>query len=393
MKLKNISGYFIAAGFFAAAMIGCEGADPLKDVYVSNPVATNETKALYYNLRNMAGEQLMFGHQDAVAYGIGYEHEPGGWDAELDGEEFRSDVHDVCGSYPAVFGWDLGKIGNTHNIDSVSFDLYRKWMIGVFNRGGINTVSWHEDNPVTGGDAWDTSDAVSYILPGGEYHEYFKSRLDLVADFFLSLKTDDGTPVPVIWRPFHEHTGGWFWWGTGASTAEEYIELWRFSHQYLTETRGCSNLLFSYSPDIFRTREKYLERFPGEEYVDILGFDNYHDFRTNEGVPLAIEQIRIVVELAGEMDKVAALTETGYNLIPQEDWWTQNILYPIKNDPVARNIAWVLVWRNENWRRDGAYIHHFGPYPGHLSAEDFVRFHADPYTAFLDDLPDMYSVE
>ncbi len=393
MKLKFTMIYFAISLFAAMATVSCKAPDPPEDLFVSNPHATTETKALFYNLKKSAGERLMFGHQDAVAYGIGYYHEHGGWDAELDGEEFRSDVHDVTGSYPAVFGWDLGKTGHTHNIDSVSFDLMRKWMIEVFEMGGINTVSWHEDNPVSGGGSWDTSEAVRYILPGGDRHNHFKSRLDLVADFFLSLKTGDGTPVPVIWRPYHEHTGAWFWWGTGSCTAEEYIELWRFSHIYLTEIRGCSNLLFSYSPDIFRTRETYMERFPGQEYVDILGFDNYHDFRTVEGVQRALEQIRIVVELAEEMDKVAALTETGYNMIPQDDWWTKNILDPIKSDPVARKIAWALFWRNENWQRDGVYVHHFAPYPGHPSVGDFLEFHADPFTAFLEDLPDLYSVK
>ena len=375
------------------AVFSCARPDPLADLFVSGPNATRETKALFCNLRQMAGQQLMFGHQDALAYGIGYDHEPDGWDAGLDGEEFRSDINDICGSFPAVFGWDLGKIGQSHNIDSVSFELMKGWMVEVFRRGGINTVSWHEDNPVTGGGPWDTSEAVSYILPGGEYHSQYKERLDLVADFFLDLKTADGTMVPVVFRPYHEHTGGWFWWGAGSCTADEFIELWRFTHIYLTELRGCRNLLFSYSPDIFRTRERYMERFPGEEYVDILGFDNYHDLRTVEGVPSAVEQIRIVVELAEEMDKVAALTETGLNMIPQADWWTRNILEPVKNDPVARKIVWVLVWRNENWHRNGVYIHHFAPYPGHSSVPDFLRFRDDPFTAFLDDLPDMYSVE
>ncbi len=372
------------------AVFSCKPPDPLDDLFVSNPGATAETRALYHNLRKNAGDRLLFGHQDAVAYGIGYDHEVGGWDAGEDGFDFRSDVHDASGDYPAVFGWDLGKIGSTHNIDSVSFDLMRKWMVEVFERGGINTVSWHEDNPVTGGGAWDTSDAVRQILPGGDRHEFFKSRLDLVADFFVDLKTDGGTPVPVVFRPYHEHTGGWFWWGTGPCTKEEFIELWRFTHIYLTELRSCTNLLFCYSPDIFRTRDRYMERFPGVEYVDVLGFDNYHDLRTEEGVPLAVEQMRIVVELAREMDKVAALTETGYNMIPQADWWTRNMLDPIKNDPVARNMAWVLVWRNENWMRDGRYVHHFAPYPGHPSLPDFMKFKADPFTAFLGDLPDMY---
>ena len=56
-------------------------------------------------------DKIIFGHQDATACGIGWKN-----------EELRSDINDVCGRFPALYGWDLGQIGNDKNIDSVSFD-------------------------------------------------------------------------------------------------------------------------------------------------------------------------------------------------------------------------------------------------------------------------------
>ena len=104
--------------------------------------ATRETKALYQNLKRISSEGFMFGHQDTDAYGVGWRKQDG-----------RSDVKDVCGSYPAVHGWDVGKsLANPMNIDSVSFDKMLNWIKQTYERGGINAISWHVDNPVTKSD-------------------------------------------------------------------------------------------------------------------------------------------------------------------------------------------------------------------------------------------------
>ena len=339
--------------------------------------ATPETKALFYNLKKLMGKGIMFGHEDATAYGMGWRN-----------DEWRSDVRDVCGKFPAVFGWDIWGLGTPYNIDSVPFDRMVKWIKKAYQIGAVNTVSWHLANPATQTHAWDTSiHAVKQILPGGKYHEVYNQMLDRVAEFFLNLKTDEGTPIPVIFRPFHEHNGSWFWWGARFCTPEEYKALFRYTVTYLRDKKKVHNLLYAYSPDIFRKEEVYLERFPGEEYVDILGFDNYWDFQNPATIEKGIEQLRIVVKLAERMGKVAALTEAGYNKIPDPTWWTKSLLNPIKNDSIARKISWILVWRNYNQE------HFFAPYPGHASAADFIEFEKDPYTLFAGDLPPMYVID
>lgn len=336
--------------------------------------ATAETRALFMNLLKYRDSSVMFGHQDDLAYGINW------W-----AEDFRSDVNDVAGKFPAVFGWDVGEIGQgDKNIDGISFQNMKEWMIKAFEKGGINTISWHLDNPVTGDDSWDTTRAVYSIIPGGEKHEHYKNLLDTLATFISALKTEDGTMVPVIFRPFHELNGSWFWWGRGSSTVEEYITLFRFTVQYLRDEKGLHNILYSYSTDRFTHEDEYLERFPGEMYVDILGYDDYWSFADEGKIPEGINSLRILADMGQRLNKPFALTESGYETIPDPQWWTDKLLEPIKSDSLARKLSWLLVWRNHD------ESHHYAPYPGHSSAENFKEFEEDPFTWFLSDLPDMY---
>lgn len=310
---------------------------------------------------------IRFGMQDTLAYGTNWKG-PHPW---------RSDVHDVCGKFPAVFGWDLGRLGDPANLDDVPFHRMREWMAAVHRRGGINTVSWHMDNFLTGGDSWDSGHrVVRAILPGGRAHEVYRQKLDL----FVAFSAAAGH-LPLVFRPFHEHTGSWFWWGDGHRTPEEYIALWRFTHDYLHREKGMTNLIWAYSPDRFRDRAHYLESYPGDAFVDVLGLDEYHHLSAWWKQKDFLLRLRTIVELADERGKVAALTETGLETIPRADWWTKRLLQPILDDPVASRIAWMLVWRNASrW-------HHFGPYPEHRTADDFRRFAANPAVGFLGDLP------
>ena len=192
--------------------------------------ATVQTRNLLGNLRSIAENGgTLFGHQCSSLYGIG-------WSGDVD----RSDVKSICGDYPAMMGWDLAQIelwdldpnsptgvdNDAKNIDGDKFTDIRNRILEAYARGGVTTIGWHTTNPATGGTAWDVTAAVGRIIPGGDLHEKYCGWLDKVAAFMLSLRTDAGEYVPVLFRPFHEHTGNGFWWGKGNCTAEEYIALW-----------------------------------------------------------------------------------------------------------------------------------------------------------------------
>ena len=337
--------------------------------------ATRKTKALLANLHRYAKAQLLFGHQDDLAYGVNWIAEPG-----------RSDVQEVCGDYPAVFGWDVSKLGQqAWNIDSVNFESMKAWIIDAYRSGGIHSISWHMDNFATGGNSWDTTSAVAMILPGGSKHGEYVKKLDLFAAFVDDLRSGFfNSPIPIIFRPFHEHTGAWFWWGEGHRSPEQYKALWRFTVEYLRDEKGIHHLLYAYSPDIFEDKETYLTCYPGDAYVDILGMDDYHDVSSHGKPEDLTRRLRMLVEMAQERGKVAALSETGRERIPYAEWWTQTLLKSIQADPLARQIAWVLIWRNANFK------HHYAPYFEHTSSRDFVRFYEEETTWFLGDLPKMY---
>ena len=165
---------------------------------------------------------IAFGHQDDPCYGVGWKYESG-----------RSDIREVTGEYPAVYGFDLGRIelGWKVNLDSVPFDKTRQYIQEAYERGGIITLSWHLNNPLTGGTAWDNKPgAVASILPGGEKNSLYTLWLDRVAEFLNSCKAKNGEQVPIILRLFHELNGGWFWWGKGQCTAggnDPMLEVYR----------------------------------------------------------------------------------------------------------------------------------------------------------------------
>lgn len=320
--------------------------------------------------------KVMFGHQDSYLYG----HT---WKVAEDAVDFnRSDVRDVCGMYPALYGLDLGgiELDSPLNIDRNSFNHMRVSAVSHYERGGVVSFSWHPRNPLTGGDTWDnhSSEVVASILPGGEKHEMFMGWLSKAADYLGSLRTADGKLIPVIFRPWHEHTRDWFWWGQNLCTAEQYVALWRMTYDYMTKERGFNHLVWSYSPDAGGlTDDNFGEKYPGDDVVDMVGIDFYQFTSNAEYIDRTRHCLALTEAFAKEHGKLMAVTEAGFEGVKYENWWTE-VLYPaIKDFPVS----YVLLWRNAC---DESMQHHFyAPFPGHESAEDFKAFAAMDQMMFL----------
>lgn len=372
--------YFTSLGLVVLLAFGSMGCNcktntqTEKTINTSDPKAEENVVKLYDFLCHSDSLGIMFGHEDSFSYGIGwnYDDEPG-----------TSDIYKVCGDFPAVFGWDLGHIetGSPVNIDSVNFELMKKMIVKAHEMGGINTVSWHPTHPITGGTTWDTTKAVTYILPGGTHHKKFKGWLTDVGNFFKSLKDKDGKNVPVVFRPYHEHNGSWFWWGDAITSVEEYNQLWKYTVSYLRDTMDIHNLLYAYSPNIVQSKEEYLAKYPGDEWVDLLGVDVYDfpHYGIDYGKVLP-QNLEILKSVALEKDKPYALTETGNLCVKPHDWWTESLLKYTKGS----GIRWALVWINIEEAQ------YYGPYPGQVSAENFKAFHDRAETVFLSDLPKIY---
>ncbi len=347
---------------------------------IVDPLATKETKALFHNLKRLSKKHSLFGHQHATEYGHGWS-----------GDENRSDVKSVTGSHPAVIGVDIsGFSGRPQEaINKAKADL-RKNVTDTYNRGGVTTISWHFSNPLSkGGFYWVDSvsvPAVRYMIPGGEAHEQYKTILYEVGTWANSVIGDDGKKVPMIFRPYHEFDGDWFWWGKSHATRDEFISLWKFTVSYLRDSLNVHNFLYAFSPDNrFNTEEEFLDRYPGDEWVDMVGMDNYGDMgRDGYNLPAATKKLKIVSDYARKKGKLTAFTETGLESIPDTAWWTQTLLKVMQEE--GMQLAYVLVWRNDIQ----SPTHYYAPFPGHISVPDFMKFYHDPFTLFENDLKNIY---
>lgn len=385
--------YIIAAALVIAS---CGGNQHKADDPLADSGRTQRTENMLANLKALGDSTVyMFGQHDATVYGIG-------WEADYTNDSTiheRSDVKSICNDFPALLSFDLGhlELGDERNLDGVPFERIRKEIIAHYDKGGMITLSWHLNNPLSGGSSWVADSlksietkTVSSVIEGGEKHELFLSWLDKVADFLNSLETPYGVKVPVLFRPWHEHTGSWFWWGQAHCTADQYKALWKMTTERLKE-KGVTNALYAYSPgtESDGDESKYLERYPGDDIIDLLGLDCYcfapeADTTQIAGYAAKLEKnLEMVCRIAKNHQKVAALTETGYECIKTDNWWTHTLAPVLAKHP----ISYVLVWRNAHNRPN----HYFAPYPGQQSTSDFIRFYNDKRTLFLSDLNGLYN--
>jgi hypothetical protein len=343
-------------------------------------LATRETVYLCHRLKETAARGYLVGHQDDLAYGVGWKYEPG-----------RSDVKEVTGDYPALYGWDIANIeqdSKTANIDGVPFQKMRSFIREGYERGGVISVTWHVNSPaVDGANAWDTTHGtVTSILPGGANHAMFKTWLDKVAAFMLSLKGPKGELIPVLFRPYHELSGNWFWWCRNTCTPDEFITLWRFTIHYLQQEKQVHNLLYVFNTaGNFKSSREFLERYPGDDMADVLSFDAYQyddPQKSDRFIRETNAQLSILDSLAVVKNKITALAETGYEQIPYAQWWTKTLALAIG----SHRIAWVLLWRNHGYNASMQHMHYYMPYKGQVSAPDFVEFYNQPQTLFGKDV-------
>ena len=343
-----------------------------------------QAQQLMERLDTLRQKGIMYGHQDDPMYGLTWEY-----------DKDSSDVKNTCGDYPAIMGFDLGGIemGDAKNLDSVPFTRITEEVQNHYRRGGIVTLSWHPRNPVTtiagGGNAgqkfpegsgWDVSDStvVKQILADGEVHEKFEMWMQRVSDFLATLTDDEGHKIPIIFRPWHENSGSWFWWGEKLCSIEEYKALWNMLQDKL-RADGYDNLVWSYSPGCQDnlTAERLLERYPGDDRVDMLGLDGYQWVPEEKDAFLARtkQNLEVLCQVAQEHGLIPALTETGMKNLTDSTWWSSTLLPAVEASP----ISYLLTWRNykDEW---------FGPSPSKPDAPYFKEMYANKKMLFLNEI-------
>ena len=371
MKIKRINPLLLFTLFFI-----CSSFQKLPEP--ADKKATKETVSLFKSLFELQDKGIMYGHQDDLMYGSTWWY-----------EKERSDTRDFTGDYPAVAGFEIGhlELGHERSLDSVSFAQIAEQIKAHYKRGGVITISWHADNPLTmqdpasksrrqGGTAWDVSskEVVASILPGGKNHEMFNTWLERLATFFKSLKDDDGTPIPFIFRPYHEHSGSFFWWGTNICTDREYNDLWRYTVRFLRDKNDIHNILYAYNTDRVTSLEQYMRGYPGDDIIDMLSLDMY-----DRGEVFGKEldtALNFITAEALKRNKLTALSETGGRR-GMTDWWSTVLLPTVSKYPVGYVLTWRHAFRPGFIRRGGSSQ----PFP-----EDFINFYNSPGTLFLKEI-------
>jgi hypothetical protein len=337
---------------------------------------------LSYRLDSLKKKGYMAGHQDDPFYGVGWAYEEG-----------KSDVLLTVGDYPAVMGFDLGgiEVGDDKNLDSVPFVRIHDELIAHVQRGGIVTLSWHPRNPLTTkprggldgqpfpeGSAWDVNDTtiVRQVLPGGPLADKFQQWMERVGDFLATLKDDNGQLVPIIFRPWHENNGSWFWWGQKLCSDSEFKGLWNLLQDYLNK-RGFDNLLWSYSPNLDGnwTKERFLQRYPGDDRVTLIGEDAYQWGTEEDFVKMLNADLTFLSQFAKEHGKLLAMTECGCKNNPDSTWFSRVLKVQMDKYP----ISYFLLWRN--YKEE-----YFGPVPNTPCGNDYKVFKEAENVMFLKDI-------
>lgn len=172
-------------------------------------------------------------------------------------------------------------------------------------------------------------------MPNGKYNAEFTAYLDMIADYGLALQNEN---IPVLFRPFHENGGSWFWWGGEHLTPQESIDLYKYTADYL-KNKGVHNFIYVYSPNGPVTDEKtYMSRYPGDDYVDILAFDFYDDY--NE-YPAKFKEdffknldksCATLTKIADKHNKIPAIAEAGMRIMKSDKSGNDGFLK--ENNPI-----------------------------------------------------------
>lgn len=259
-----------------------------------NKNSTANTKKLYSFLKDSYGKYVITGQQ---------------CDGGINGNEFKA-IKNLTGDYPALLGLDMMDYTPSRTALGASSSAVEK-AIEFANKGGIVTFCWHWNAPTeylnstaNSPDGWwggfytqSSKFDIAKVMNGQDAKG--KKLLDRdIKEIAKQLKRLEKAGVPVIWRPLHEGSGGWFWWGAKGSDA--YKKLWKYLYKELTNTYGCNNLIWVYNG-------QSADWYPGDEYVDIVGEDIYPG---NHVYDPQVSRFRQAINY-GSKTKIMALTENG----------------------------------------------------------------------------------
>jgi mannan endo-1,4-beta-mannosidase len=335
--------FFMVAGWITSV----QGQQQLAVSSYQPPVnanATAEAKALLQLLYNYSGRQVLSGQHNYIG----------------DKSQHSEETDSLTGKYPVVWGSDFGFSDSTNDKDGVH---HRQAMVEEIKKrhaaGNIITLMWHACRPVDeepctwkgsvqnelSEDEWD-----DLTTPGTRTNQNWANQVDEIAGF---LKQLENANIPILWRPYHEMNGEWFWWGQKPG-ADGYQQLWKMLYDRLTNYHKLNNLLWVWNPNATLPRDKmeYELYYPGNQYVDVLATDIYggnyklsdHDqlLALGKGKPIGMGEI-------GEFPDL--------NVFEEQPYW-----------------VWFMAWSNSNLRRNTPEkVKELYSYPKVISLQEFRK--------------------
>lgn len=264
---------------------------------LSNPNADEHTKMLYKFLCDIYGKYTLSGQYAEKG---------------RESDEYKA-ILDATGESFAVLGLDVGNYTHTavgNGTVSNAVEYAHDW---YYNAGGIVQMCWHWLSPVAcvadGRQWWESfraeaSDINLDAVMNGEDERTYEKLMDDIDDIAEQLKRLQEDGVPILWRPLHEASGGWFWWGN--CEPESYKKLWRTVYDKLTNEHGLTNLIWLWNG-------QSADWYPGDDVVDIVGWDIYpgeHEYGSYSST------FAKCADCSGER-KLIALSENGCVMDPE----------------------------------------------------------------------------
>ena len=237
-----------------------------------NPCATKEARELLDYFYSIKGKKILSGQHN-------YSIRP---------SASSDSVYAITGKTPTVWGGDLVGYFYPQKPVSCRQDIIDE-AIKQYSKGSIITIMYHQVKPFDH-DSLGFSKSVKgrvtdqewqeIVTPGTDYYNLLIEKLDTVAGYLKQLQEKK---IPVLWRPYHEMNGMWFWYGDRKGP-DGYVKLWQIVYDRYVNHHKLNNLIWVWNANAPRDKENnqaydYKLYYPGNEYVDILAADIYGEYK------------------------------------------------------------------------------------------------------------------
>lgn len=271
---------------------------------------------------------------DLLVYGLDFYCASGTWFTPSYKEKCRSNlvaiVKEAWRKHKAIpcFSWHLENPYVPTGFNNYMGCRYRYGLDGYpeSHRYVVNEILEEKGDSCGFGSYGKQNNPKGYKNPA----EWFDARCREVAEIIRELKDEDGRPIPIIFRLWHECEDSWQWWGKNYVSPKEYIQFFQLTVNKMEKYTRTHNVLYAYNPDRYwKDEHEFMFRYPGDKYVELIGFDDYSIGSDHVALQATIRRAIIVSKLAEQHKKVAALFETANSKEATSNRFFRDFLQPI----------------------------------------------------------------